>query len=139
MQTPKKANKKSMVIDRRSANKTESTQHQSLPPTSNNSGIILASSTQVPEKDPFKVELINKGYKIVSENDYGAIVRKATGKPSFLARTANGYFEELKPNSLFLPKSIYTAMKTHIASMNINAQQYLTQLVLKDLKENNRI
>ena len=30
-------------------------------------------------------------------------------------------------------------MKVHIASMNINAQQYLTQLVMKDLKENNRI
>ena len=139
MQTPKKANKKSMVIDRISANKAESIQQQSIPSTSNNSGIILASSAQVVEKDPFKVELINKGYKIVSENDYGAIVCKATGKPSFLARTANGYFEELKPNSLFLPKSIYTAMKVHIASMNINAQQYLTQLVMKDLKENNRI
>lgn len=63
MQTPKKANKKSMVIDRRSANKAESIQQQSIPSTSNNSGIILASSAQVVEKDPFKVELINKGYK----------------------------------------------------------------------------
>ena len=55
MQTPKKANKKSMVIDRRSANKAESIQQQSIPSTSNNSGIILASSAQVVEKDPFKV------------------------------------------------------------------------------------
>ena len=139
MQTSKKTNKKSMVIDRRSASRTESILQQSVSPTSNNGGIILASSAQTLEKDPFKIELINKGYKIISENDYGVIVRKAAGKPSFLARTEKGYFEDLKPNSLFLPESINTAMKVHIAGMHINAQQYLTQLVMKDLKENNRI
>lgn len=102
---------------------------------SNQKGIILASAQQ--ETDPFKIELIQKGYSIISENEYGVTVRKALGKPTFMPRTKHGYFEESKPNNLRLPESINTVMKMHIASMGINAQQYLTQLVMKDLREKN--
>lgn len=54
-----------------------------------------------------------------------------------MPRTKYGYFEEDKPNNLRLPESINTAMKMHVASMGINIQQYLIQLVMKDLGEKN--
>ncbi len=100
-----------------------------------NEGIILASQKQ--ENDPFKAELLQKGYSIISENEFGVIVRKAIGKPTFMLRTKNGYLETLKPNNLYLPESINIAMKMRIASLGINSQQYLAQLVMKDLRENN--
>lgn len=100
-----------------------------------NTGIILASS-QEQETDPFKVELLQKGYSIISENEFGVTVRKAIGKPTFIPRTKNGYFEKGKPNNLRLPESINTAMKMHIANLGINAQQYFIQLIMKDLREN---
>ncbi len=101
----------------------------------NKKGIILASAQQ--ETDPFKTELLQRGYFIISENEYGVTVRKAIGKPTFMPRTKYGYFEEDKPNNLRLPESINTAMKMHVASMGINIQQYLIQLVMKDLGEKN--
>lgn len=99
-------------------------------------GITLAS-TSTQETDPLKLEISKRGYKIISENEYGVKVQKSQGKPSFLARTVNGYFEPEKPTTLLLPESLNTTMKVHIAGLNINAQQYLTQLVMKDLREKN--
>lgn len=101
-------------------------------------GITLAS-TSTQETDPLKLEISKRGYKIISENEYGVKVQKSQGKPSFLARTTNGYFEPEKPTTLLLPESLNTSMKVHIAGLNINAQQYLTQLVMKDLREKNII
>lgn len=106
--------------------------------TASPNGITLASNSTT-ETDPFKLELSKRGYKIISENEYGVKVQKSQGKPSFLARTVNGYFEPEKPTTLMLPESINTAMKVHIAGLNMNAQQYLTQLVMKDLREKNII
>lgn len=100
-----------------------------------NEGIILVSQEQ--ESDPFKVELLQKGYSIISENEFGVTVRKAIGKPTFMLRTKNGYLEKLKPNNLYLPESTNIAMKMRIAGLGINSQQYLAQLVMKDLIENN--
>lgn len=102
------------------------------------SGITLASNSPI-ETDPLKLELSKRGYKIISENEYGVKVQKSHGKPSFLARTVNGYFEPEKPTTLMLPASINTKMKVHIAGLNMDAQQYLTQLVMKDLREENII
>lgn len=106
--------------------------------TASPNGITLASNSTT-ETDPLKLELSKRGYKIISENEYGVKVQKSQGKPSFLARTVNGYFEPEKPTTLMLPESINTAMKVHIAGLNMNAQQYLTQLVMKDLREKNII
>lgn len=114
---------------------TETSRQPEKQPLPEKKGIILASAQQ--ETDPFKIELFQKGYSIISENEYGVIVRKAIGKPTFLPRTKHGYFEESKPNNLRLPESINTVMKMHIASLGINIQQYLTQLIIKDLSEKN--
>lgn len=114
---------------------TETSRQAEKQPLPEKKGIILASAQQ--ETDPFKIELLQKGYSIISENEYGVIVRKAIGKPTFLPRTKHGYFEESKPNNLRLPESINTVMKMHVANLGINAQQYLTQLIMKDLSEKN--
>ena len=114
---------------------TETFRQPEKQPLPEKKGIILASAQQ--ETDPFKIELFQKGYSIISENEYGVIVRKAIGKPTFLPRTKYGYFEEGKPNNLRLPESINTVMKMHVASLGINIQQYLTQLIMKDLSEKN--
>lgn len=98
---------------------------------------ITLASNSVTESDPLKLEIGKRGYKIISENEYGVKVQKSQGKPSFLARTVNGYFEPEKPTTLLLPESLNTTMKVHIAGLNINAQQYLTQLIMKDLREKN--
>lgn len=130
--------KRTVVINRKPVNKgTEaSVSQQQAKQTSGTQtqGIILASA-QESDSDPHKAELRQKGYSILSENEYGVIVRKAQGKPTFMARTANGYFETGKPSNIFLPESINTAMKKHIAG-SITAQQYIIQLVMKDLREN---
>jgi hypothetical protein len=102
-------------------------------------GIALASASVVTEKDPAKAELIQQGYIIVAENEYGVIVRQAKGKPTFMAKTKDGYADATKRNTLLLPDSIDRAMKMRVASMGINVIQYLTQLVMKDLKEHNII
>ena len=114
---------------------TETSRQPEKKPLPEKKGIILASAQQ--ETDTFKIELFQKGYSIISENEYGVIVRKAIGKPTFLPRTKYGYFEEGKPNNLRLPESINTVMKMHVANLGINAQQYLTQLIMKDLSEKN--
>lgn len=128
--------KRTVVINRKPVNKgTEaSVSQQQAKQTSGTQGIILASA-QESDSDPYKAELRQKGYSILSENEYGVIARKAQGKPTFMARTANGYFETGKPSNIFLPESINIAMKKHIAG-SITAQQYIIQLIMKDLKEN---
>lgn len=128
---------KRTVTIRRSANKaadSSATQQSEEQISLNRKGIILASATQ--ETDPFKIELSQKGYTILSENEYGVTARKTLGKPTFMPRTRNGYFEEEKPNNVRLPESINTAMKMRVAGMGINFQQYITQLIMKDLRDN---
>lgn len=129
---------KRTVTIRRSVNKVNDSSTTQQPEEQqsslNRKGIILASATQ--ETDPFKIELNQKGYSILSENEYGVTVRKTLGKPTFMPRTRNGYFEEEKPNNVRLPESINTAMKMRVAGMRINSQQYITQLIMKDLREN---
>lgn len=135
---PNKDKDKRTVTIRRSANKggdIATTQKPKEQPALKQKGIILASAIQ--ETDPFKIELNQRGYTILSENEYGATVRKAMGKPTFIVRTNNGYFEEEKPSSIRLPESINTAMKMRIAGMKISSQQYIVQLIMKDLMENN--
>lgn len=128
--------KRTVVINRNPLNKGSeaSASQQQVKQNSSTSGIILAS-TQESDDDPYKAELRQKGYSILSENEYGVLARKAQGKPTFMARTANGYFEIEKPSNILLPESINTAMKKHIAG-NITAQQYIIQLIMKDLREN---
>ena len=131
-------NKRVVKITRKAANKENQSGSSSQPTQeslSRTSGIILASDQKL-ETDPFKVELEQKGYIILSENEHGVCARKAQGKPTFLARTVNGYLEREKPCSLYLPESINTAMKVHIANKKMNAQEYILQLIMKDLKEN---
>lgn len=127
--------KNEISIKRNRGTGTTSEQKTQLVATSP-SGITLASNSAT-ETDPLKLEISKRGYKIISENEYGVKVQKSQGKPSFLARTVNGYFEPEKPTTLLLPESLNTTMKVHIAGLNINAQQYLTQLVMKDLREKN--
>lgn len=129
---------KRTVTIRRSANKAADssvTQQSEEQISLNRKGIILASAAQ--ETDPFKIELSQKGYTILSENEYGVTVRKTLGKPTFMPRTPKGYFEDEKPNNVRLPESINTAMKMRVVGMGINSQQYITQLIMKDLRENN--
>lgn len=133
---PSKDNKKRVVNISRKPQKEENNSEQIRNNSSPTGGIVLASAIDS-EKDPLKVELEQKGYIILSENEYGVIARKSKGKPTFLARTSKGYFENEKPNSLLLPESINTAMKIHAVNKGINAQQYIVQLIMKDLKENN--
>lgn len=128
--------KKNISIQRNRG--TSATPEQKTQLAASPTGITLAS-TSTQETDPLKLEISKRGYKIISENEYGVKVQKSQGKPSFLARTANGYFEPEKPTTLLLPESLNTSMKVHIAGLNINAQQYLTQLVMKDLREKNII
>ena len=129
-------NKKRVVSISRKPKKEEDNSEHIRNTPSPTGGIVLASAKDS-EKDPLKAELSQKGYIILSENEYGVIARNSKGKPTFLARTSKGYFENEKPSSLLLPESINTAMKIHVASKGINAQQYIVQLIMKDLKENN--
>lgn len=128
-------NKRRVSITRKSSNESNGKTTKQSTNQSGTGGICLAS-TKESEKDPFKVELDENGYRIISENEYGVIVQKAKGKPTFMARTTNGYLELGKPSTIFLPESINIAMKKCVADKCINAQQYILQLIIKDLREN---
>lgn len=104
-------------------------------PSSPTGGIALASAAS--ETDPFKLDLLSHGYTIISEDEYGVVARQEKGKSIFMAKGNKGYLEPSKRNTVFLPESITTAMKICVASMNVTVSQYLTQLVMKDLKERN--
>jgi aminoglycoside/choline kinase family phosphotransferase len=99
-------------------------------------GSITLASAHVEEKDPMKAALIHKGYILIAENEYGVVVRQAKGKPTFLAKTKEGYKEGDKRNTLVLPDAIDRAMKMRVASTGSSVMQYLTQLVMRDLNEN---
>lgn len=102
------------------------------PEQSKQGGINLPSVSN----DPFKDELKREGYEIISENEFGVLAKKKLGKSTFMIRTANGYLENEKPSTVYLPESIKTAMKIHIASSGINEQQFIAQLIIERLREN---
>ena len=93
--------------------------------------ISLASA----EKDPKVLSLIEEGYTIMDKNEYGALVRQDKGKSTFFPLTENGYEKPDTRSTIVLPKSVDIKMKIKIAKKGITLVQYLTQLVLEDLRK----
>ena len=98
-------------------------------------GIALASSNT--DNDPFRKSVTEAGYIILEENEYGVIARPDKGKPSFIPRTSHGFDPNEKEcrNTIILAEHIDTAMKVHAAKTRMNITQYLTQLLVSDLKK----
>ena len=115
------------------ANQTSASIHPS--PTATG-GINLASAEV--ESDPFRKSLMNAGYIILEENEYGAVVRMDKGKPTFIPKTKKGFDPNEKEvrNSVVLPEHVDTAMKVYAAKMRMSTTQYLTQLIIADLRKN---
>ena len=99
-------------------------------------GINLASANI--ETDPFRKSITDAGYIILEENEYGAVVRLDKGKPTFIAKTKKGFDPNEKEvrSSVVLPEHIDTAMKVYAAKMRMSTTQYLTQLIIADLRRN---
>lgn len=106
-------------------------------PTPTATGGINLASAEV-ESDPFRKSLINAGYIIIEENEYGAVVRMDKGKPTFIPKTKKGFDPNEKEvrNSVVLPEHVDTAMKVYAAKMRMSTTQYLTQLIIADLRKN---
>lgn len=138
MPTPKKRQREiAMEIPRYNEPEAKPTNEKAepqSPPTPSTGGIALASAET--EKDPFKLELKEHGYIILQENEFGVIARKTIGKPTFLPLTKDGYLSQKDKKSFMLPTSPVVAMKVRAANLNITIDQYVTQLIMKDLKEN---
>lgn len=102
-------------------------------------GINLASAEI--DTDPFRKSLISAGYIILDENEYGAVVRLDKGKPTFIPKTKQGFDPNEKEvrNSVLLPEHVDTAMKVYAAKMRMSTTQYLTQLIIADLRKNENI
>lgn len=116
----------------KAASKAQSKQTLTPSPT----GSIALASAEV-EQDPFKKNLINSGYSIIYEDEYGVIARQDKGKPVFMARTKNGYSKPANRNSVLLPDELDTAMKVRAASLRLNTSDYISRLIIDDLKSNN--
>lgn len=99
-------------------------------------GINLASANV--ETDPFRKSITDAGYIILEENEYGAVVRLDKGKPTFIAKTKKGFDPNEKEvrSSVVLPEHVDTAMKVYAAKMRMSTTQYLTQLIIADLRRN---
>ena len=97
-------------------------------------GIHLASA--VTETDPFRKSLTEAGYSILEENEYGAVVRLEKGKPTFVAKTKHGFDanEKTVRNTVVLPEHIDTVLKVYAAKNRMSATQYITQLIVEDLR-----
>lgn len=115
------------------ANQTSASIH----PTPTATGGINLASAEV-ESDPFRKSLTNAGYIILEENEYGAVVRMDKGKPTFIPKTKKGFDPNEKEvrNSVVLPEHVDTAMKVYSAKMRMSTTQYLTQLIIADLRKN---
>lgn len=102
-------------------------------------GINLASAEI--ETDPFRKSLTDAGYIILEENEYGAVVRMDKGKPTFIPKTKKGFDPNEKEvrNSVVLPEHIDTAMKVYAAKMRMSTTQYLTQLIVENLRKNENL
>lgn len=99
-------------------------------------GINLASANV--ETDPFRKSITDAGYIILDMNEYGAVARLDKGKPTFIAKTKKGFDPNEKEvrSSVVLPEHIDTAMKVYAAKMRMSTTQYLTQLIIADLRKN---
>lgn len=106
------------------------------PQTATTGGINLASATV--ETDPFRKSVTDAGYIILEENEYGVVVRMDKGKPTFIPKTKQGFDPNEKEvrNSVVLPEHVDTAMKVYAAKMRMSTTQYLTQLIIADLRKN---
>lgn len=109
----------------------------SIHPSPTATGGINLASAEV-ESDPFRKSLMNAGYIIIEENEYGAVVRMDKGKPTFIPKTKKGFDPNEKEvrNSVVLPEHVDTAMKVYAAKMRMSTTQYLTQLIIADLRKN---
>lgn len=98
-------------------------------------GIHLASATT--ESDPFRKSLIDAGYIILEENDYGCVCRFEKGKPTFIPKTKQGFNPNEKEIriSVTLPEHVDTAVKVNAARLRITTSQYLAQLIIADLRK----
>lgn len=108
----------------------------STPSASATGGITLASGST--ETDPFRKSLTEAGYIILEENEYGIVARQDKGKPTFIPRTKHGFDpnENTVRNSLVLPEHMDIAMKVHAARNRMSVTQYITQLIVADLRKN---
>lgn len=106
-------------------------------PTATATGGVNLASAEV-ETDPFRKSLNNAGYTVLEENEYGAVARMDKGKPTFIPKTKHGFDPNEKEirNCVVLPEHIDTAMKVHAAKMRMSTTQYLTQLIIADLRKN---
>lgn len=104
------------------------------PTVSATGGIHLASAET--ESDPFRKSLFDAGYSILEENEYGAVVRMEKGKPTFVPKTKKGFDpnENTVRNTVVLPEHIDIAMKVYAAKNRMSATQYITQLIVADLR-----
>lgn len=117
---------------------TEATQTSaSIHSNSTATGGINLASAEV-ETDPFRKSLTDAGYIILEENEYGAVVRMDKGKPTFIPKTKKGFNPNEKEvrSSVVLPEHVDTAMKVYAAKMRMSTTQYLTQLIIADLRKN---
>lgn len=97
--------------------------------------INLASAPT--ETDPFRKSVTDAGYNILEENEYGVIARMDKGKPSFIPKTNHGFDPNEKQcrNTIVIAEHIDTALKVHAAKTRVNVTQYLTQLLVADLRK----
>lgn len=147
MGTPKKTSRKNVSIKRPSIpneamTETASVANPSTPttpiaPIPSATGGINMASTFV-ETDPFRKSVIDAGYAIQEENEYGVVVRMEKGKPTFIPRTQKGFdpSERTVRCTVVVPEHIDIAMKVHTAKNRMSASQYIIQLIVADLRKN---
>lgn len=97
-------------------------------------GITLASANV--ETDPFRKSITDAGYIILDENEYGVVARMDKGKPTFIPKTKQGFDKDEKEVrcSTVIPEHIDTALKVRAAKLRMSTAQYLTQLIVADLR-----
>ena len=113
---------------------TPVTPTQTTPSTS--TGAISLASAPV-ETDAFRKSVIEAGYTIQEENEYGVVVRMEKGKPTFIPRTNKGFDpnERTVRSTVVIPEHIDIALKVYAAKNRMTASQYITQLIVADLRK----
>ncbi len=98
-------------------------------------GSITLASANV-ETDPFRKSISDAGYFILKENEYGIVARMDKGKSTFIPKTKQGFDPNEKEVrcSTVIPEHIDTALKVRAAKMRMSTTQYLTQLIVADLR-----